>query len=110
MSTLKTVLITTAVLVLGSVIGFVLWGQQQSIDTLNARVYLLSQQVVEVQNRTDENASRLNRTIKRANKNFSEVKDREDSLESIVKIIAKIIVSSASPETSPSTFTQSKGM
>ena len=112
MSTFKTVLITTAVLLLGAaltVAGAVIWSQQQSIDDLSVHVYLLNQQVAQVQNRTEDNTTRLNGAIKNTNKNFSNVRDREDNIESLVKLIAKIIVA-ASPETSPSTFTRSKGM
>lgn len=112
MSTFKTVLITTAVLLLGAaltVAGFVIWSQQQSIDDLSVHVYILNKQMSDVQNQTTDNAARINGAIKTANKNFSNMRDREDSIESLVKLIAKIIVA-ASPETSPSTFARSRGM
>ncbi len=103
MSTFKTVLITTAVLVLGSalsVAGYVIWSQDQELFYLSARVELLTKQMDGVRNQTDENTARLSRTIKTVNKNFTNFGDREDGLEAVIKLVVKALTSDSGTPTS----------
>lgn len=111
MSTLKTVLSTTAVLALGAVITLG-WNiavfQQDRIDSLQTQVSDLQSQIVDVQNQTDENKVRLDHTIKTANKNFSAVSKRQTQLRDAILVLADILKQIGSdPTPAPTNFTRS---
>ena len=103
MSTLKTVLTTCFVLLLGAILlgeGSAVWTQQQEIQDLQVKVATLQEHVDVMQEQTDDTSVRLNKSIKTTNKNFSSMTRREDKTDEIVSIIAKLIISSSGQEPS----------
>ena len=91
MSTLKTILTTVFVLLLGAVLlsgGWVLWSQYQSIQTLRAQVSSLQKQ-------TDDTSTRLSKTIQTSNNNFRSLNKREGKLSDIIVILGKLIISNS---------------
>jgi hypothetical protein len=110
MSTLKTVIVTTAVLLLGAaltLVGYIIWSQDQELRYLSAKVTLLDAQMDAVQNQTLANTARLSRTIKTVNHNFSNFDDREKGLETVIKIIVKALSSDPDTPASPTSLQHS---
>ena len=108
MSTIKTVLIPAALLLLGAVVtlGYLVAVRQQNrIDALQNQLTALQNQVVSVQKQTTRNNARLSQTIKAANKNFETVSDEQDKLRDAVTGIITILKSGSTP--APSNFMQS---
>lgn len=108
MSTIKTVLTTAAVLLLGAVVtlGYqVSIHQRDQIASLRKQLTALQNQVVSVQKQTTKNNARLNQTIRVANKNFETVSDEQDKLRDTVLGIIIILKSGSTP--APSNFVQS---
>ena len=105
MSTIKTVLTTASVLLLGAVVTQVAVRQQNRIDAIQNQLTALQNQVVSVQKQTTRNNARLSQTIKAANKNFETVSDEQDKLRDAVTGIITILKSGSTP--APSNFMQS---
>ena len=96
MSTFKTVLTTASVPLLGSILlglGAAVWTEQQEIQALQIQVAGTQADVSRVQNQTYETTSRLNKTIKTANQNFSRLKNREDKMSEVIAAVCKLILS-----------------
>ena len=109
MSTLKTVLATAAVLLLGSVLsvgGYIVYQQQQDIDALTSQVIVLMNKSVDMQKQTSAIDKRLNATIKTSNHNFKELEQDDDTLTDALKMIIRVLGSGS--ESSPSSYTQSR--
>ena len=109
MSTLKTVLTTAAVLLLGSVLsvgGYIVYQQQQDIDALTSHVIVLMNKSVDVQKQTSAIDKRLSATIKTSNHNFKELEQDDDTLTDALKMIIRVLGSGS--ESSPSSYTQSR--
>ena len=103
MSTLKTVLTTCFVLLLGAILlgeGSAVWTQQQEIQDLQIKVATLQEHVDVMQEQTDDTSVRLNKSIKTTNKNFSSMTKREDRLSEIVSILGKIVLSESGHDSS----------
>ena len=100
MSAIKTVLITTAVLALGSMLfagAYFVRQQQEDIAVLSFRVQVLEQQTSDIQKRTSINEKKLGDTIRTSNKNFRTVKQNEDDLNEVVKLIVQLLKQAADP-------------
>ena len=110
MSTIKTVLTTAAMLLLGAAITIdyqVAVYQNNQIDALQKQLTSLQNQVISVQKQTNKNNARLSQTIRVANKNFETVSDEQDKLRDAVLGIFTILKSSPDSTPAPTTFTQS---
>ena len=96
MSIFKTVLITPAVLLLVGVLvglGGVVWSQQQEIWALQTQVAITTTDGAYTRSEADSTATKLSKTIKTANRNFSKLETREDNVDEIVQAIGKLILS-----------------
>lgn len=96
MSTLKTVMTTASVLLLGvtlSGFGTVVYVQQQEIQELQIQVAGSQSDIARAQKQANENTVRLDKTIKTANKNFSKLENREDKMAGVVAAVCKLILS-----------------
>lgn len=109
MSTLKTVLATAAVLILGSVLsvgGYLVYQQRQDIDALTSQVIVLMNKSTDIQKQTSAIDKRLNATIKTSNHNFKELEQDDDTLTDALKLIIRALKSDS--DSSPSSYTQSR--
>jgi hypothetical protein len=110
MSTLKTVFLTTAVLLVGAVLfaGYqIAIYQQDRIDALQSQLSEVQLQVAFVQKQTAKADARLNRTIKTTNKNFATVSDQQDVLRKAILTIIEVMKDGDSAP-APTNYTQSR--
>ncbi len=103
MSTLKTLLMSASVLLLGASLlglGTVAWVEQQEIQVLEFQMASTQADIVHVREQADSDTARLDRTIKTANKNFIRLDTREYKLADAVVEMWKFMISSSGQQPS----------